>query len=102
MSKYINRDSRLIHKEGTPVASSSPPVTPSRVDRSQKREPRPKPLDWTSEPPSRSARGRLVRERKVERRFAWAFGVVVTVTTLYLTARLPWGMALLGHWHVKL
>lgn len=83
------------------MASSSPehPI-PSRADRAQQKITRPAPPTVDGERPSRSVRGRLVRERKVERRFAWAFGLVVTVTTVYLLSRTPWAMALLRHWHI--
>ncbi len=85
------------------MASSSPerPLR-SRSDRSPKKDTRPTSPPKIDERPSRSLRGRLVRERQVERRFAWAFGLVVTVTTLYLVARSPWGIALLRHWHLRL
>lgn len=85
------------------MASSSPerPFR-SRTDRAQKKGARPTSPTVIDERPSRSVQGRLVRERKVERRFAWAFGLVVTVTTLYLMARSPWGIALLRHWQLRL
>ncbi len=51
---------------------------------------------------SRSLRGRLKRERQIERRFAWTFAVVVSATTLYLVMRSPWGIAVLAHWHLVL
>lgn len=85
------------------MASSSPErPSRSRTDRGQKRGTLPTSPTLIDERPSRSVRGRLVRERQVERRFAWAFGLVVTVTTVYLLARSPWGIALLRHWHLSL
>jgi hypothetical protein len=80
------------------VASSSSPYHPrTRAERGNKV----RPANAVSLE-SRSARGRLKRERQIERRFAWAFVVVVAGTTLYLLLRSPWGITVLRHWHIIL
>ena len=43
------------------------------------------------EPASRAALKRLANERRMEREFAWAFAITLSLTTLYLIWRLPWG-----------
>jgi hypothetical protein len=43
------------------------------------------------EPLSRTAIKRMADERRMERKFAWAFSVILSLTTLYLIWRLPWG-----------
>ncbi len=44
-----------------------------------------------SEPLSRAELKRMAHERQMEREFAWAFSITLTLTTLYLIWRLPWG-----------
>ncbi len=85
------------------MASSSPehPIR-SRAEKARQKATRPAPSTLTDEWPSRQVRGRLVRERQIERRFAVAFGLVVTLTTFYLIARTPWAMVWLRHWHITL
>jgi len=48
---------------------------------------------------SRADLKRAARERQMERQFAWAFIITVTLTTLYLIWRLPWGHQILSRWH---
>lgn len=50
-----------------------------------------------AKPLSRTDRGRIRRERAMERQFAWAFVITVLGTTFYLFDRSPWGIALI-HW----
>ncbi|PSR33217.1 MAG: hypothetical protein C7B46_10745 [Sulfobacillus benefaciens] len=79
------------------MASSSPYHPRSRAERGKNIR-----SATTGALESRSARGRLKRERQVERRFALAFLVVVAGTTLYLVLRSPWGITILRHWHIVL
>ncbi len=84
-------------KEVGSVASSSPYHPRTRAERGKQLRP-----TTTGNLESRSARGRLKRERQIERRFAWAFLLVVAGTTVYLLLRSPWGIAVLRHWHIVL
>ena len=49
----------------------------------------------TSDLTSRTDIKRRADERRMEREFAWAFSITLTVTTLYLIWRLPWGQQVL-------
>lgn len=48
---------------------------------------------------SRADLKRAAQERRMERQFAWAFVVTVSLTTLYLVWRLPWGHQIVSRLH---
>lgn len=65
----------------------SPPSLPSRRDRRRPQGAEPIIAETLY---TRTLRDRLRRQQRIERRFAWLFAAMVTLTTAYLFVRSPW------------